>query len=123
MVSSGASSRLWRIASATAAGLFVVSLRQKQRLAESFVNLMDSLHRSVVSLKNNGMATRSDVLTVEVKVNEAQIALTKVTNGLSLARMALAQVCGLPVDTRMTLADEELQAIPAQPHVILALPL
>lgn len=95
----------------------VVSLRQKQRLAESFVNLMDSLHRSVVSLKNNGMATRSDLLTVEVKVNEAQIALTKVTNGLSLARMALAQVCGLPVDTRMTLADEELQAIPAQPII------
>jgi outer membrane protein TolC len=37
--------------------------------------------------------------------------LTKVENGLSLSRMALAQACGLPVDTEMTLADEEAEGI------------
>lgn len=84
----------------------VVSLKEKEKLAVSFEGLVDSLRNNVNALLNNGMATKSDLLTVEVKLNEAKIAVTKVTNGLSLARMALAQMCGLPVDRPMILADE-----------------
>lgn len=54
-----------------------------------------------------GVSTRSDLLTVEVKLNQAQVDQTKVDNGLVLSRMALAQLCGLPVDTRLILADED----------------
>lgn len=85
----------------------VVSLREKQRLAVSFENLVDSLHHSVEALLKNGMATRSDLLTMDVKLNEAKIARTKVDNGLSLSRMALAQLCGLPIDSEMQLTDEQ----------------
>ncbi len=56
-----------------------------------------------------GVATRADLLMVEVKLNEAKIMRTKLDNGLTLARMALAQVCGLPVQTEMTLADEDFK--------------
>ncbi|MCM1153634.1 MAG: TolC family protein [Muribaculum sp.] len=84
----------------------VVSLRKKVDLADQLVTLMDSLRYSVQKLRDNGMATRSDLLTVEVKLNEAEIARTRATDGLSLARMALAQLCGLPIDTHMELADE-----------------
>lgn len=84
----------------------VVSLREKKRLADSFVNLVDSLRYNVQALLDEGMATRSDLLTVQVSLNQANIAHTKVDNGLSLARMALAQICGLPVHTEMTLQDE-----------------
>ncbi len=84
----------------------VVSLCEKKRLAESFVALVDSLDHNVQALLDEGMATRSDLLTVDVKLNEARIAQTKVENGLSLARMALAQLCGLPVHSQMVLADE-----------------
>ena len=39
----------------------------------------------------------------------------KVDNGLVLSRMALAQVCGLPVNTVFTLADEDnTAAVPAE---------
>lgn len=86
----------------------VVSLCEKKRLADSFVNLVDSLNYSVHALFDEGMCTRSDVLSVEVKANEARIAQTKVNNGLTLARMALAQLCGLPVHEQMTLSDEGL---------------
>lgn len=89
----------------------VVSLKAKKRLAESFVELVDTLKSSVDALNDVGMATKSDVLTVEVKLNEARIMLTKVNNGLTLARMNLAQICGLPADTQMTLEDEEMQDI------------
>lgn len=94
----------------------VVSLREKKRLAESFVNLVDSLRQSVQDLLDEGMATRSDLLTVQVSLNQAKIAQTKVDNGLSLARMALAQLCGLPVNTEMTLQDEENPASIATPE-------
>lgn len=87
----------------------VVSLCAKKRLAESFVNLVDTLKYNVKAMYDEGVATRSDVLTVEVKDNEARITLSKVNNGLTLSRMALAQLCGLPLDEEMTLADEELQ--------------
>lgn len=86
-----------------------ISLKEKKTLAESFVNLVDSLRFDVNAMLEEGVATRSDLLTVEVKLNEAKIALTKVDNGLTLSRMALAQLCGLPVNTRMELEDEQLQ--------------
>ncbi len=85
----------------------VVSLVEKKNLAECFVNLVDSLRQNVKIMLDEGVATRSDVLQVEVKYNEACIMLTKVDNGLSLSRMALAQICGLPVNTPMRLADEK----------------
>ncbi len=91
----------------------VVSLVEKRNLAQSFVNLVDSLRQSVIDMKEEGVATKSDVLNVEVKYNEACIMLTKVDNGLSLSRMALAQICGLPVDTQMTLSDEASENLEA----------
>ena len=84
-----------------AAYWMVVSLKAKQ-------NLLDTLQHNVSLMVREGVATRSDLLSVDVKLNSAQVDLVKVDNGLSLARMALAQVCGLPVNTVFTLEDEDL---------------
>lgn len=86
----------------------VVSLGEKKKLAESFCQLVDSLRRNVGIMLDEGVATRSDVLTVDVKYNEAQIALTKVNNGLTLSKMNLAQICGMQIDGDFTLEDESL---------------
>lgn len=97
----------------------VVSVKAKQRLAQSYVNLLDTLQHNVDLLAAQGIATKRDQLTVNVMRNSAQVDLTKVDNGLVLSRMALAQVCGLPIDTPISLADEDtpitLTAIPADP--------
>ena len=85
----------------------VVSLKAKQRLVQSYVQLVESLHDDVQKMLREGGATKASLLTVDVKLNEAQVDLTKVDNGLALARMLLAQTCGLPVNTMMTLADED----------------
>lgn len=90
-----------------AAYWMVVSVKAKKALADSYVNLLDSLHRNVTLMFQEGVATRSDVLSVDVKLNSARVDQLKVDNGLVLARMALAQVCGLPVNTVFTLADED----------------
>ena len=91
----------------------VVSLKAKHKLAVSFVNLLDTLSRNVSLMVEQGVATKRDQLTVDVKLNSAQVDLTKVENGLVLSRMALAQVCGLPVHTMLTLADEDAETISA----------
>ena len=49
---------------------------------------------------------------VKVKVNEAEMMLTQVENGLSLSKMLLCQLCGLPLDTPLRLADEDMQDLP-----------
>ena len=89
----------------------VVSLKAKQKLAVSYVNLLDTLSHNVKLMVEQGVATKSDQLTVDVKLNSAQVDLTKVDNGLVLSRMALAQVCGLPVHTVFTLADEDAESV------------
>lgn len=85
----------------------VVSLKAKAKLARNYLELLQLLCHNVELMVEQGVATRSDLLSVEVKLNEAQVDMVKVDNGLTLSRMALDQVCGLPVDTRFTLADED----------------
>lgn len=89
----------------------VVSLKAKQKLAVSYVNLLDTLQRNVRLMVKQGVATKRDQLTVDVKRNSAEVDLTKVNNGLVLSRMALAQVCGLPLNSVFTLADEDAEGI------------
>ncbi|MDE5958662.1 MAG: TolC family protein [Muribaculaceae bacterium] len=90
----------------------VVSLEAKHRLATEFVALMDSLDSDVRAMVRQGVATRSDQLSVDVKLNQAQIDLTKVKNGLSLSKMALAQICGLPISDEYTVAEDLSRVIP-----------
>jgi outer membrane protein TolC len=92
----------------------VVSLKEKQRLADSYVCLVDTFLYNVNAMYDQGVATRSDILSVQVKANEASITQTKVNNGLSLSRMALAQICGLPIDTQLELSDEALRDEPGE---------
>ena len=84
----------------------VVSLDAKVQLAQSYVTLLDTLNRNVVAMVREGIATPNDQLTVNVRLNQAQIDLTKIKNGLSLTRMSLAQLCGLPIDSNLKLVDE-----------------
>lgn len=84
----------------------VVSLKQKQRLAESYLKLVQKLDEDVNKMIKEGVATRADGLKVDVKVNEAEMTKTQVDNGLSLARMLLCQLCGIPVSNNVTLIDE-----------------
>lgn len=98
----------------------VVSLRAKQKLADQYVALLDTLHNNVSAMVNQGVATRADLLSVDVKLNQANVDLVKVNNGLQLSRMALAQICGLPVDSQMVLADENPQNGPTNEDELVA---
>lgn len=90
----------------------VVSLVHKKKLAESYRDMLARLDSDVVKMMNEGIATKANELAVSVKLNEAEMTLTKVQNGLTLSRMLLCQHCNLPLNSSPRLADEEANDIP-----------
>ena len=89
----------------------VVSLKHKQKLAQGYLDLVKKLDGDVQKMIHEGVATRSEGLSVSVKVNEAEMALLQVDDGLSLSKMLLCQLCGLPMDEQVTLADEDAEEL------------
>ena len=97
----------------------VISLVNKKKLAEGYLKLLQQLDSDVEKMIYEGVATKADGLSVRVKVNEAEMTLTKVEDGLSLARMLLCQLCGIDLSSPITLADENMEDIPlltTDPH-------
>lgn len=92
----------------------VVSLVNKKKLADAYVELLRKTDEDMAALIAEGVATQADGLSVKVKLNEAEMAQTKVNNGLALSRMLLAQLCGLPLTDTLTLADEQLDNFPVE---------
>jgi len=90
----------------------VISLVNKKKLAEGYLKLLQQLDSDVEKMIAEGVATKADGLSVRVKVNEAEMTLTKVEDGLSLARMLLCQLCGLDLSSPVTLTDENMDDIP-----------
>ena len=98
----------------------VVSLKHKQRLAESYLELIKKFDSDVQKMIAEGVATKSDGLSVSVKVNEAEMTLQKVNDGLVLSKMLLCQMIGLPMNEQITLADEDtddLAVVTLQPQL------
>jgi len=88
------------------------SLVNKKKLADAYVGLLRKMDSDVTAMITEGVATQADGLSVKVKLNEAEMAQTKVDNGLALSRMLLAQICGLPLDEPLALADENIENFP-----------
>jgi|APDOM4702015159_1054818.scaffolds.fasta_scaffold00162_6 outer membrane protein TolC len=83
----------------------VVSLQEKVKLAKEYSNLVTHLNSDVEDMFKEGVINRNDLLKVKVKVNEVELNLTKAQNGLELAKMALCQEVGLPLETDIVLAE------------------
>ena len=92
----------------------VISLVNKKKLADAYVDLLRKMDSDVTAMIYEGVATEADGLSVKVKLNEAEMAQTKVENGLALTRMLLAQICGLSLEEDLSLADEKLDNFPVK---------
>lgn len=85
-----------------------VSLINKKKVAEKYVELLTTLCENVEKSIKEGVATKGDLLNVKVKLNEASLALTRATNGVELSKMALYKICGLDINGNYGLADQEI---------------
>ena len=84
----------------------VISLQHKQQLAQQYCDLLTKLSQDVDDMVEAEVATQSDRTKVRVKLNEAQMNLTKATNGVTLSRMLLNQMCGLPLNAEYELVED-----------------
>ncbi len=89
----------------------VVSLVNKRKLAEGYRDMLQHLDTDVQKMIKEGVATKSNELSVSVKLNEAEMTLMRIDDGLILSRMLLAQTCGIPLGEEFHLADESLDGI------------
>lgn len=83
----------------------LVALYSKKKLAEGYKALVDKLEGDVEKLVKEGMATKADLLSVKVKVNEASVTLIQVNNGIELSRMNLCRICGLDMNEPVEVED------------------
>ncbi|MGC9150642.1 MAG: TolC family protein [Microbacter sp.] len=96
----------------------VISVENKVALAKQYHDLVAKVDSNVQVMIGEGVTTKADGLKVRVKLNEADLALTKAEDGLKLSHMALNQLCGLPLDSTYHLADENLQTVSITPQLI-----
>ena len=71
----------------------IVSIANKLHLTEQYVDLLRQMDQNVEIMKQEGVATASDQLSVRVKLNEAEMTQIKAQNGLALSKMLLCQLC------------------------------
>ncbi len=84
----------------------IILLQSKKELAESYLELVQKLDNDVQCMIAEGIATKADGLSVKVKVNEAEVTIIQINNGLSISKMLLCQLCGLDINTDISLEDE-----------------
>lgn len=90
----------------------IVSVAGKVRLAEAYADLLHQMQHDAEIMVAEGVATESDLLTIKVKVNEADMLRTKARNGMVLSKMLLCKLCGMDLGSEVVLADENLEKIP-----------
>jgi len=82
-----------------------ISLQEKLETLNSYKKLLNQLLSDVsISLKA-GLIQRSDMLKVQLKLNELEINNMKLKNGISLSKRALCQHIGIPYDSTMVLTQ------------------
>jgi outer membrane protein TolC len=92
-----------------------VSVQSKVKLAASSVEMLRSLLDRVQNSYEAGLATRNDVLKVQVEYDNASLNLQKAKSGLELTRMSLCRITGLDfttqivTDTVIIISDDILQ--------------
>lgn len=88
----------------------VVSVQEKLKLATQYVNLLKKLEENVQNAIEEGVATKTDLLNVKVKLNEGEMKKAQAEDGLALSKMALCQLCGLPLEEDIQLDASGLES-------------
>ncbi|MBF1563621.1 MAG: TolC family protein [Prevotella salivae] len=92
-----------------------ISLKMKEALAIRYRDLAQKLNEDVKKMIREGVATRADGLKVEVAVNTADMQIARIQSGVSLAKMALCELCGLDLNGDIQLSDERDADLPPTP--------
>ncbi len=99
------------IVSTDEAYALAVKAREMTDVAKSYEALLQELRKTVESAVRHGMRTRNDLMKVQVKLNQASLAITRAENAHTLACMNLCQIIGLPLSSPIHVAKPDITAL------------
>lgn len=82
-----------------------ISLSDKLKTLDSYILLLDTLSHDVNVALKAGLIQRSDLLKIQLKQNELKVNRLKLTDGITLSKMALCQNIGIDYDSTFTLVS------------------
>lgn len=82
-----------------------VKARELEKVAEKYNEALAELYRNIDAALRQGMATRNDLLKVQVKLNESELQLMKARNAIRISRINLCHTVGLPLDSDITVSS------------------
>ena len=84
----------------------MVKAQEMKKVAEKYQTVLTELLNNVESAHRHGLKPRNDVLKVQVKLNESELAVRKADNALRLATMNLCHLIGKPLDTPIRISED-----------------
>ena len=84
----------------------MVKAQEMNKVAESYHAVLQELMKNVQSAYKHGLKSKNDVLKVQVKLNESELAIRKAENALRLANMNLCHLIGKPLTETLQISDD-----------------
>ena len=86
--------------------ILLVKAQELKKVADSYHALLTELMKNVESAKKHGLKPQNDVLKVQVKLNESELAIRKAENAIRLAQMNLNHYIGKPLTEHISIAND-----------------
>ena len=84
----------------------MIKAQEMNKVAESYHAVLQELMKNVQSAYKHGLKSKNDVLKVQVKLNESELAIRKAENALRLANMNLCHLIGKPLIDTLQISDD-----------------
>ncbi len=88
----------------------LITLQEQLKLAKAYRNLINALRIEVDSYLEEGIVLGNDYLKLTIKLNETDLNIFRLENGIRLTRKALCQKMGFPLDSYFTPEDSIIPA-------------
>lgn len=83
----------------------LVTLKEKRKVLNGYQHFLENLEKDASVSARAGLAQQSDVLKVQLKLNEIETKRLELENGITLLKMAFCQHLGIPYTTSFNVID------------------
>lgn len=82
----------------------IIEAKELCQVSIKYKELVAELYGNVLKMNKTGMASRSELLKVQVKLNDADLSMERSENAVKLSKMALCHIMGLPLTAEIDVA-------------------
>ena len=86
--------------------VLLVKAQELKKVADSYNQVLQELKKNVDSAYKHGLKSQNDVLKVQVKLNESELAIRKAENAIRLASMNLCHYIGHPLINHIEVTND-----------------